>query len=1115
MSVTFGTPQSAEGIGTSLQVSLTGLTVGQPIILVVSFDSSGFAPFTVSDTNGLTWTGVNGYYSTDDNHFVGEQIGTGAGGTSTTITVSWHGTSVNATLFAIACTGASTAAGLSAIDQSGTNNGTSATIASPTLTPGSIGTGAVFVCRSAASITSSPSSPWSSDTQGSASLALYSNPPTSALSTSWSTAASQLYVSAALTLLGIVVTFNANGGSGSMSPQTAATPTALTSNSFTYSGHTFAGWNTSADGSGTAYANGATYPFTASVTLYAQWATAPSAPTLLSPANNAYLDATGSISFSAAYNSTDGASQNGYELRIKVSGSSYNYWNATTQALQAGAVVNPITTLLGATFTVTLPGGILTNATTYDWSFASQESKANVLGSFATDSVLNAQVAPTVSVTAPSGSVTSSYPTITWTNTVASGAAQTAYEIIVEFGNYGTTPGYGATAWSSGVVASNSLTAVCAVSLQPQSYRVFVQITETGGQTSSWGYSTTTVSGVVAEVPGTYDVAIDGHGYMIDTSFEFGRRDSFRQTSIDAQRDATDTTNQPGEATINPQGLWRSEFNDWSMGSGQLFVDRKDSQPNRFHHSQGVDVFTNKWYASLLKDTTELVADTDTTCQILVVNGYLVKLNSSGVQYSTNGTTYTAVTGLSGTPVSMCSDGASIYIACGTGGVYSMVAGTWSATHLVNVTSQNVYFVAYCSNVLLVANGTSLYQVSGSITTWPTALITQPQATWIWNCATGGNGWIYVGGFAGSSGSATTSSVFKTQFASDGTTLNAPTVATPLPPGEQVYSLFAFVNYILMGTSLGMRFCQTLGLIDPSGQDTGLLKIGPIIPNLQEQVTKPVRCFTANQRFVYFGWSNYSNSTVEATGTSTGLGWLDISTFTGDQTPAYSSHLMVGGTGEITSMDWFNGAPVFVVSGVGVYTQASTYVASGNIYSGYIGFRIPDQKILVAYSVDTTAVTGNVSVTVNQDDENTYSLGNQTGSNLLFSFPQVYGELFETDLTIYSSSSNTVTTTIRRATLQAFPAITAGDYLIAALRLYDEVDTRAGRRSVNVPSELAFLRQLRQNQTVVVYQEGTTSYSVVVDSIDMVWYQRSNLPTGGFNGVAMVQLKTASSGLIT
>lgn len=625
-----------------------------------------------------------------------------------------------------------------------------------------------------------------------------------------------------------------------------------------------------------------------------------------------------------------------------------------------------------------------------------------------------------------------------------------------------------------------------------------------------WG-----TAGISADVPGTFDVAIDGHGYMSDTSFEFGRRDSFRQTSIEAQRDATDITNQPGEATINPQGLWRSEFDDWSMGSGQLFVDRKDSFPNRFHHSQGVDVFTNKWYASLLPGTTQLIADTDTTCQVLVVNGYLIKLNSSGVKYSSNGTTYTAITGLTGTPVSMCSDGASLYIACGSGGVYTCVAGTWTTSQLVNVASQNVYFVAYCANVLLVANGTSLYQVSGSITSWPTALITQPQSTWTWNSACGGNGWIYIGGFAGTTGSASVSNVYKTQFASDGTTLGAPTVATPLPPGEQVYSLFAFVNYILMGTSLGMRFCQTLGLIDPSGQDTGLLKIGPIIPNLQEKATKPVRCFTANTRFVYFGWSNYSASTVNATSTCTGLGWIDVSTFTGDQTPAYTSHLMVSGTGEITSMDWFNGAPVFVVSGAGVYTAASTYVPSGNIYSGYVSFRIPDQKVLVAYSVDTTATTGSANVSVNQDDENTYALGTQTGSNMLFSFPQVYGELFETDLTIYASSSNTVSTTVRRATLQAFPAITAGDYLIVALRLYDEVDTKAGRRTMNVQSELAFLRSLRQNQTVVTYQEGLTSYAVVVDQIDMVWYMRSTLPAGGFNGVCMVQLKTATSGLIT
>lgn len=70
---------------------------------------------------------------------------------------------------------------------------------------------------------------------------------------------------------GSTVTFDANGGTGSLSAQTASTATALTSNTFTRTGYTFSGWNTAANGTGTAYANGASYPFTSGATLYAQW----------------------------------------------------------------------------------------------------------------------------------------------------------------------------------------------------------------------------------------------------------------------------------------------------------------------------------------------------------------------------------------------------------------------------------------------------------------------------------------------------------------------------------------------------------------------------------------------------------------------------------------------------------------------------------------------------------------------------------------------------------------------------------------------------------------------------------------------------------------------------
>ena len=69
------------------------------------------------------------------------------------------------------------------------------------------------------------------------------------------------------------LSFDSNGGSGSMASQTVTEgqSTTLKSNTFTKTGHTFTGWNTKADGSGTAYADNATLTLTEDTTLYAQW----------------------------------------------------------------------------------------------------------------------------------------------------------------------------------------------------------------------------------------------------------------------------------------------------------------------------------------------------------------------------------------------------------------------------------------------------------------------------------------------------------------------------------------------------------------------------------------------------------------------------------------------------------------------------------------------------------------------------------------------------------------------------------------------------------------------------------------------------------------------------
>jgi outer membrane protein OmpA-like peptidoglycan-associated protein len=68
-----------------------------------------------------------------------------------------------------------------------------------------------------------------------------------------------------------VVRFNAHGGRGTMAAQQAKKPAALTANGFNRPGYFFARWTTVPNGSGASYADGATYSFNASTTLYAQW----------------------------------------------------------------------------------------------------------------------------------------------------------------------------------------------------------------------------------------------------------------------------------------------------------------------------------------------------------------------------------------------------------------------------------------------------------------------------------------------------------------------------------------------------------------------------------------------------------------------------------------------------------------------------------------------------------------------------------------------------------------------------------------------------------------------------------------------------------------------------
>ena len=134
------------------------------------------------------------------------------------------------------------------------------------------------------------------------------------------------------------LTFNANGGEGSTYTQSATMGTSVTlsSNRFTRDGYTFTGWNTRADGTGTAYTNGASVTPNGNLTLYAQWKGAPCTLT---------FNANGGEGSTYTQSATMGTSVTLSSNRFTRDGYTFTGWNTradgTGTAYTNGASVTP------------------------------------------------------------------------------------------------------------------------------------------------------------------------------------------------------------------------------------------------------------------------------------------------------------------------------------------------------------------------------------------------------------------------------------------------------------------------------------------------------------------------------------------------------------------------------------------------------------------------------------------------------------------------------------------------------------------------------------------------------------------------------------------------------
>lgn len=593
-------------------------------------------------------------------------------------------------------------------------------------------------------------------------------------------------------------------------------------------------------------------------------------------------------------------------------------------------------------------------------------------------------------------------------------------------------------------------------------------------------------------IPSKYAHALGGHVYLIDLDPPpYVPR--FRHSAIPLLKPQSDTSNIPGEHSLNTEGGIRVSQESWHRGAGQQFVDKDESDHNRFRTSKGILVW-NKWEMGLLQSTISKRASANSNLQLVTAGARAYLIDGQSTLFATDLTAATPFSAtVTGTPassaLSIASDGTNVLIAYGTNGIYLTDTSSSAAASYITGT---VSLVAYAKDRIMAAGGASIYNITTAYpgpAALPAALFTHRNSAFTWVGFAEGQRHIYAAGFLGDK-----STIYRTQVQPEGTALSIPVVAGELPDGEVIRAIQGYLSYIVLGTDLGVRFCA----VDADGN----LVIGSLIPT-----ASPVKAFEPQDKYVWYGLTNYDS-------TSTGLGRLNLQEFTSPLTPAYASDIMATGQGEVASIITFQSRRAFTVSGSGVFVEdMSNKVLTGTLDTGLFTFSTPDPKTLEFVDVRYKSLAGTHTVFLAKGDGVFSSIGsNSSGSDTQFSAGPSRANEFELRHSLARSASSPDTgPIISRHTLKGFIALDAGYFIYAPFLITERDKCLDGSERARDPKlERAYLIQLHSDQATIPYQEGDTTTLVTVDNFD--WFPTHlNKSKRAYNGTMLVKLRVAGS----
>lgn len=583
-------------------------------------------------------------------------------------------------------------------------------------------------------------------------------------------------------------------------------------------------------------------------------------------------------------------------------------------------------------------------------------------------------------------------------------------------------------------------------------------------------------------VPDVFPVAIDGRPFLIDQ-----KSNAFTRGFEPRVRDSVDQSTSPGEAAINPQGLWRRGESSWHLGAGQKYSDIANPEDYRFWTSKGINPWT-KGELSLLKGVSKKLTSTNTNLNMVVTDEHVYVVDGSTVKYTADpfasSVSWTNMTGLPAlTPRDITTDGKNVYL---------IYAGTSNSLALFKIDSSHVAsnlayghefgYVDFVKGYLIVTGGNNdknyLYYNPSGNTTSSSYDYKHPLADWKWIGSASGPNAIYVAGYAGDRGA-----IYRISISTAGV-LSTPVVALDLPSGEVPTHLGSYLGGILIGTNKGVRYA--------TADNNGDLTVGAYIAT-----GGAVNQFTAEGRFVWFTWSNFDTS-------SSGLGRIDLSSFTGSvslytssNVPAYASDLMatdvvdsktVDVNGTVTSCITFGSKRIFSISGKGVFAESTELVESGYIETGTYRWGIPDRKFVAKFDIRSTPLYGTITPYISLDSGEFVSMPGHIESldtESVATGPQ--GKFIEAKFKLLltrKSGSTTDGPTLTRWMARAYASPARSQVFRVPLLLHNSLTIKGVEYFMDVNQELSLLRDLVTNPRVINYQENTETFSVVVEDLE-------------------------------